>query len=77
MRDINKIIVHCSATKEEQEFFADDIRRWHKARGFSDIGYHFVINLDGVTILGAFTETPTAQEGGMFYSASGDFYLGY
>jgi len=37
----------------------------------------FVINLDGVTILGAFTETPTAQEGGMFYSASGDFYLGY
>ena len=48
MRDINKIIVHCSATKEGQEFFADDIRRWHKARGFSDIGYHFVINLDGV-----------------------------
>ena len=37
----------------------------------------FVINLEGVTILGAFTETPTAQEGGMFYSASGDFYLGY
>lgn len=36
----------------------------------------FVINLEGVTILGAFNETPTPVEGGMFYSASGDFYLG-
>jgi len=36
----------------------------------------FVINLEGVTVLGAFSETPTAIEGGMFFSASGDFYLG-
>tara|TARA_R110002012_G_scaffold121530_4_gene271121 strand:+ start:2345 stop:2830 length:486 start_codon:yes stop_codon:yes gene_type:complete len=36
----------------------------------------FVINLEGVTILGAFDEAPTAQAGGMFYSSSGDFYLG-
>ena len=36
----------------------------------------FVINLEGVTVLGAFSETPTAVEGGMFFSASGDFYLG-
>jgi N-acetylmuramoyl-L-alanine amidase len=48
MREVDKIIIHCSATKEGQEFFADDIRKWHKARGFSDIGYHFVVNLDGV-----------------------------
>lgn len=36
----------------------------------------FVVNLEGVTILGAFDETPTPVEGGMFYSASGEFYLG-
>ncbi len=36
----------------------------------------FVINLEGVTVLGAFSETPTPVEGGMFFSASGDFYLG-
>jgi hypothetical protein len=36
----------------------------------------FVINLEGVTVLGAFNETPTPVEGGMFYSASGEFYLG-
>lgn len=37
----------------------------------------FVINLQGVTMLGQFFETPDVVAGGMFYSASGDFYLGY
>jgi len=36
----------------------------------------FVINLQGVTILGEFQTAPTPVQGGMFYSASGDFYLG-
>ena len=36
----------------------------------------FVINLQGVTLLGAFSETPDHVSGGMFYSSSGDFYLG-
>jgi hypothetical protein len=36
----------------------------------------FVINLQGVTILGEFQTTPEPVQGGMFYSASGDFYLG-
>ena len=36
----------------------------------------FVINLQGVTILGQFHTTPDVVDGGMFYSASGDFYLG-
>ena len=36
----------------------------------------FVINLQGVTILGEFQTAPDPVQGGMFYSASGDFYLG-
>ena len=36
----------------------------------------FVINLEGVTVLGAFEVTPQPVPGGMFYSSSGDFYLG-
>lgn len=47
MRKIDKIILHCSATKEAQHFTADDIDRWHKARGFAKIGYHHVVYLDG------------------------------
>ena len=47
MRKINEIIVHCSATREGQDISVDTIRQWHIKRGWSDIGYHFVIYLDG------------------------------
>ncbi len=47
MRKIDKIIIHCSATKDGQHFTVEDIDRWHKARGFAKIGYHHVIYLDG------------------------------
>ena len=46
-RYINEIIVHCSATAEGKDFTIDDIKRWHLARGFSDIGYHYIIYRDG------------------------------
>ena len=47
MRDINKIILHCSATQEGKDFDVEDIREWHKQRNFIDVGYHYVIKLDG------------------------------
>ena len=45
MRKIDKIIIHCS-----DSFFGDAalIDAWHKERGFSGIGYHYVILLNGV-----------------------------
>ena len=47
MRIINKLIVHCSATREGMNVSRDTIRDWHLARGFNDIGYHFYIDLEG------------------------------
>ena len=48
MRQINKIIVHCSATREGQNIPIETIRKWHiEGRGWSDIGYHFYIDLEG------------------------------
>ena len=48
MRDINKIILHCSATREGQDISTETIRGRHvNERGWSDIGYHYVILLDG------------------------------
>ena len=41
------IIVHCSATRETQDYTADQLRRDHLARGFIDVGYHFYIRRDG------------------------------
>lgn len=46
-RNIKEIIVHCSATPEGKDFTIDDIKRWHLQRGFSDIGYHYIIYRDG------------------------------
>ncbi len=48
MRQINKIIVHCSATREGENIPVETIRKWHvEGRGWSDIGYHFYIDLEG------------------------------
>lgn len=51
-RPINKIIVHCSATPEGKDFTVDDIRSWHKQKGWSDIGYHYVVYRDGSVHVG-------------------------
>ena len=48
MRKINKFIVHCSATREGQDVTVETIRKWHvEGRGWSDIGYHFYIDING------------------------------
>ncbi|SDM07731.1 N-acetylmuramoyl-L-alanine amidase [Segatella bryantii] len=47
MRKITEIIVHCSATREGKSFTVEDITRWHQARGWRTIGYHYVVYLDG------------------------------
>lgn len=74
MRRIDEIILHCSATKEGQDIKADTIRRWHLKRGFKDIGYHYVIDLDGtvetgrpVAQVGAHTEGHNAHSIGICY----------
>lgn len=46
-RTITEIIIHCSATPEGRDYTVDDIRRWHKDQGWSDIGYHYVIYRNG------------------------------
>lgn len=52
MRTIDKIILHCSATKEGKDFTVEDIDRWHKDRNFKMIGYHYVIYRDGTIAQG-------------------------
>ena len=48
MRAISKIIIHCSATPESREVTVKDLHKWHvEERGWSDIGYHFFIDLEG------------------------------
>lgn len=47
MRQIKEIIIHCSATPDGKDYTVNDIDRWHRAKGWNGIGYHFVIYRDG------------------------------
>ena len=48
MRDVQYIIIHCSATPEGRNVTVEDVRRWHTIdNGWSDIGYHWYIEIDG------------------------------
>ena len=48
MREINKIIIHCTKTREGQDISVDTVRKWHvEDNGWSDIGYHFFIDIKG------------------------------
>jgi len=77
MRDINLIVIHCSATKEGQDFDVDDIREWHmNGRNFKDIGYHFVIRLDGRIERGRPWDVPGAHAKGYNNNSIGICYVG-
>lgn len=73
-RTITDIIVHCTATPEGREVSVSEIRQWHKARGFADIGYHYVVHLHGeveegrdVDIIGAHCTNCNAYSIGVVY----------
>ena len=52
-RIIREIIIHCTDTPEGRPHTVADIKLWHTlpvskgGRGWSDIGYHYVVYLDG------------------------------
>lgn len=73
-RTITELIVHCTATPEYRDYTVTDIRRWHKARGWSDIGYHYVVYRDGsvhegrdVDLAGAHCQGHNANSIGICY----------
>lgn len=65
MKTIDAIIIHCSATRAGQDLRAKDIDRMHRARGFNQIGYNYVVDLDGTV------------ESGRPLTISGAHCLGY
>jgi N-acetylmuramoyl-L-alanine amidase len=77
MRKIDKIIWHCSATKEGVAVTVDTIRGWHvKDRGWSDIGYHHVITLDGEVHAGRPLIRAGAHVSGLNATTIGICYVG-
>jgi len=63
-RRVDRVFIHCSASDNPKHDNVATIRRWHLARGFSDIGYHFFIHKNGKISKGRNIEkTPAAQRG--------------
>lgn len=58
-RRITEIIVHCTATPEGRDVSVETIRGWHIGQGWKDIGYHWIVLLDGAIKTGR----PEAQVG--------------
>lgn len=75
MRKINELIVHCSATPEGRDVKTSTIRDWHiRLNKWVDIGYHYIIELDGSvrmgrpeTIVGAHCQGHNANSIGICY----------
>nr|DAQ79338.1 MAG TPA: endodeoxyribonuclease I [Caudoviricetes sp.] len=52
MAKLQYLVIHCTATPEEREVSAADIRRWHTSpapagRGWKQVGYTDLFHLDG------------------------------
>lgn len=75
-RTIKYIVIHCSATPEGRHHTAKDIDLWHKQRGFSEIGYNYVVLLDGTIELGRDIDKIPAHAEGFNKESIGICYIG-
>ncbi|WP_205772436.1 N-acetylmuramoyl-L-alanine amidase [Microvirga calopogonii] len=76
VRDVHEIIVHCAATPEGRHVTVDTIRGWHKSQGWRDIGYHYVIYVDGTVHAGRPVEQVGAHVVGHNAGTIGITYVG-
>jgi len=60
-RRIEQIVIHCSATNPNQDIGVKEIDAWHKKRGWSGIGYHYVIRRNGEIEKGRPDDKPGAH----------------
>lgn len=75
-RVITDIVVHCTATRAWQDFDVDDIRKMHKAKGWADIGYHYLVKLDGTIQQGRDVDIIGAHVSGHNTHSIGIVYVG-
>lgn len=75
-RKITEIIIHCSATPDGKDFTVDDIRRWHKQRGYSDVGYHYIVYRNGQLVQGRDINVIGAHASGHNAHSIGICYIG-
>lgn len=70
------IAIHCSATREGQDFDATDIDGWHRRQGWTGVGYHYVIHLDGTLEAGRPEDAVGSHIAGHNAETIGIVYIG-
>lgn len=82
MRTITEIIVHCTATPAGRHHTVADVDGWHRQRGFSMIGYHYLVLLDGtiqagrpLAMAGAHCKGHNRQSVGVCYVGGLDVHM--
>lgn len=58
---IDAIVIHCSADPEGRDRKMEDIKQYHKSIGYDDIGYNYIIELDGTVKEGRSLEVDGAH----------------
>ena len=79
-RKIHWIVVHCSDSDIKAHDNIETIREWHHERGFSDVGYHYLITKDGAvhpgrseSVIGAHVKGHNSGSLGICLSGRRDF----
>jgi len=63
-RHVDRVFLHCTASSYDHHDDIEVVRQWHLGRGWSDVGYHYMIHRDGSMSEGRPLErTPAAQKG--------------
>lgn len=76
LKAVDYIVIHCSATKEDQDIGLEEIRRWHRQRGWLDVGYHYIIRRDGEVQTGRPHDVPGAHARGFNHISLGICLVG-
>lgn len=75
-RRIDYIVIHCTATPEGQDKTVEQIRAEHRKQGWSDIGYHYFIDLKGKVHLGRDVDISGSHVSGYNSYSIGVVYVG-
>lgn len=72
----DKIIIHCTATPEGREVTVREIDRWHRKAGYTGVGYHYIVHLDGTVEHGRDERSIGAHAVGQNHCSIGIVYVG-
>jgi hypothetical protein len=70
------IAIHASATKPSMDIGGKEIRAWHLAKGWKDIGYNLVIRRSGIVDLGRDLDEVGAHVAGFNHNSFGICLVG-